>query len=292
MSDFLKKISLYDILAMLIPGGAIYIFLLLTLGIGLNIDENKIDPTLGWIASLAISYLLGLINHTITSCLWLPFRNNYQMIKWANVKYGKTKYISKDIDKSKSPCRLYCTYLACCVGIAICAFVVNKVNREISLPILLTILCVIILFFCLIVSHKFCTKGSDQDGKEDKENVRYYEKYYYVATHSYRKDVSIIEGQVAFMQSLLIPLSCFLLLPACKYKILFGEDWENCTCMVKIILSIVMFLLVLAIFSRQMKIYQCVFEDYEFLPREQNEKSKPKAEENPKTNSQQNQATS
>ena len=43
MADFFNKISLYDILAMLVPGGTLYIVMLLALGFDLSIDDSKIS---------------------------------------------------------------------------------------------------------------------------------------------------------------------------------------------------------------------------------------------------------
>lgn len=80
MKDFVAKISLYDILAMLIPGGTIFLFLSLTLGYKLKMDKELIDPILGWVIALVLSYLLGIINHVYTLNLWKCFRNNPEMI--------------------------------------------------------------------------------------------------------------------------------------------------------------------------------------------------------------------
>lgn len=39
MMDFTSKLSLYDIIAMIIPGGTILLYLLINLGYKLTIDE-------------------------------------------------------------------------------------------------------------------------------------------------------------------------------------------------------------------------------------------------------------
>ena len=53
----------------------------------------------------------------------------------------------------------------------------------------------------------FSFKGIDPSVAPSKENHeilnRYYEAYYYASKNGYNNDVSIIEGQVAFMQSMI-----------------------------------------------------------------------------------------
>ena len=293
MSDFLKKISLYDILAMLIPGGAIYIFLLLMLGFALKFNEKMIDPTLGWIVSLAISYLLGLINHTFTSLIWLPFRNNCQMIICAGIKYGNFKYEDNDKDTKfknsrikaimskinkfllgiktalrRSFCKLFLGYLIASAIVTLCIFIVFRQEvfsyvGYIFMPFCAFAIISLCQFFPFIKKEgrNIAKKGVVED---------YYKRYYYVATHSYRKDMFVIEGQVAFMQSMLIPILCLLLLPDYKYDILL--NYRACSSAIKVILCFIVVYSIPAIFCRQMKIYQCVFEDYEFLSREQDKK--------------------
>ena len=83
MKDFTSRLSLYDILSMVIPGGTIFLFLSLAFGNQLSIDQSKISPVLGWAIALVISYLLGLINHVCTAILWKPFRNNPEMLRFS-----------------------------------------------------------------------------------------------------------------------------------------------------------------------------------------------------------------
>lgn len=296
MSDFLKKISLYDILSMLIPGGVIYIFLLLTQGFALKLNENKIDPTLGWIVSLTVSYLLGLINHSLTSLIWSPFRNNFQMIKCAGIKYGNLKYVDNDRNEpcwfcttfakhkiskkilaaekamQRSPCVLFLVYLSSGIIVTICIFTIFRQEIFSYVDyIFMPFFVFAIITFCQFVS---CIKGESQHIVKKGIIEDYYQRYYYVATHSYRKDMFVIEGQVAFMQSMLIPIFCLLLLPDYKYDMLL--NCGACSSAIKVILCLIVIFSIPAIFCRQMKIYQCVFEDYKFLPREQDNKREPK----------------
>lgn len=51
--------------------------------------------------------------------------------------------------------------------------------------------------------------------KESKESIvsEYYDAYYFVAKHKYCDDIFIMEGQVAFMQNMILPLSLFVSWP-------------------------------------------------------------------------------
>lgn len=253
MSHFLGKISLYDVLAMLIPGGIIYIFFLLSLGYNLTFDEFQIDTALGWFIALVLSYLLGLINQTITSIMWKPFRNNPNMIKYAS-----------DISEHRQrPYTSFFVYL--CPIIIIALFILGFWHNEI------VVLAIVPFFIFCIVCFKLvfsCTLYQEiQDKNEEKLLNGYLEKYYYVMTHTYRNDISIIEGQIAFMQSLLIPMFCILLLPNHNIASLFtslNAD-NNIICVVKLLLFFTIIISIPVICERQIKIYQCVFEDFKFL---------------------------
>lgn len=81
MKDIVSKFSLYDILAMVIPGGTILVAIALMINNLLIINTNLIEKPLFWIVGLTVAYLLGLINHTLTSAVWGKFRNNELMLK-------------------------------------------------------------------------------------------------------------------------------------------------------------------------------------------------------------------
>ena len=79
MDKFVSKLSLYDILSMVIPGGTIFLFFSMTLKYELYFCEYHIDSALGWIIALVASYLLGLINHICTAIIWKKFRKNHML---------------------------------------------------------------------------------------------------------------------------------------------------------------------------------------------------------------------
>lgn len=249
MTNFLGKISLYDVLAMLIPGGIIYIFFLLSLGYNLTFDELQIDTTLGWLMALVLSYLLGLINQTITSIMWKPFRNNLNMIKYAS-------YISEHRQKSYTLLPIY-LYPIIIISIFILGFWHNEI----------VVLAIVPFFIFCIVCFKQVFSCTLYQEIQDEEKLLdgYLEKYYYVMLHTYRNDISIIEGQIAFMQSLLIPIFCILILPNHNIESLFTNLNVNNICLVKLLLFFTIIISIPVICERQIKIYQCVFEDFKFL---------------------------
>ena len=81
MKELVSKLSLYDILAMVIPGGTIIVFIALMINNSLIVNEDLIEKPLSWIIWLVISYIIGLLNHTLATFVWKRFRNNDFMIK-------------------------------------------------------------------------------------------------------------------------------------------------------------------------------------------------------------------
>ena len=261
MSDFWGKLSLYDILAMLVPGGTLYVFFLLATGFDLVIYEYEINPALAWTIALVVSYILGLINQTFTSILWSESRNNPNMIHNA-YKKGKTIPIYHHVFIFFIPFSLIAlSLLFAQLWPEKCVEMI--VNEEFYIIFLILVI-ILILFIRIYI----------RNNAENEKGIigQYYKMYYYVATHTYRKDIFIIEGQVAFLQSMLIPLSCLLLLPSSSFNLINGT--EN-VCAIKLLLLFIILFSIPVIFIRQMKIYQCVKEDYEYLKRcEYEEKNK------------------
>lgn len=76
MDQFLGKLSLYDIIVMIIPGGAILLFFLDYYGVELvSIGSNDIS-LLTVLGAVVASYIIGMGNHVIAKKLWEVFRNN------------------------------------------------------------------------------------------------------------------------------------------------------------------------------------------------------------------------
>lgn len=241
---------------MLVPGGTLYVFFIIGLGVNLVINEQEINPTLAWIIALVVSYILGLINQTLSSILWSKFRNNPNMIKCAI--HNTEKKIS--IYNSQFTFVFPITFVA--IFLLFTYFYTEQCMKKIENGEFFSLVLLIILTLLLV---------NIRNDKNSKIIDKYYHMYYYVATHKYRNDISILEGQVAFLQSMLIPLYCLLLLPNSSYR--FAISNEN-VCIIKILLFFLIIFSIPVIFFRQMKIYQCVNEDYEYLKRCKSEETK------------------
>lgn len=82
MNQFLGKLSLYDIIVMIIPGGAILLFFLDYYGVNLvSIGSNDISP-LTVLGAVVASYIIGMGNHVIAKKLWGVFRNNNFLLSY------------------------------------------------------------------------------------------------------------------------------------------------------------------------------------------------------------------
>lgn len=239
MDKFVSKLSLYDILSMVIPGGAIFLFLSLTLGNELKISECAVEPVLGWTIALVLSYLLGLINHVCTAVIWKRFRDNHmlwQKFHWKSV----SRYIVVGM------------IAAIVMPVVGCVLTVEAEVCVFLIP----------LFFFIIVLMSLIMKDCDNSILRK----QYYEKYYYVMKHRYNDDIPIMESQVAFVQNMLIPLALFLFFtPKCVME--WVIDTESCLDKNCFWYMCLLFygVLLMVIFNRQEKIVYRVKTDYEYL---------------------------
>lgn len=219
MKDIVSKFSLYDILAMIVPGGAILVAIALMINNLLIINTNIIEKPLFWIVGLTGAYLVGLLNHTLTSAVWGKFRNNELMLKSSlkNAKSylpenGRVGKLTSAIDLSNTDKIkiINCIWLMKSVIIAYLIFSTVMLavyctchkceSRDIALIITIPFIAILI---CVIVELIYTLEG----GKTSDPDViqKYYSAYYFVAKHKYSDDISIIEGQIAFLQSMVLP---------------------------------------------------------------------------------------
>lgn len=242
MKDFVTKLSLYDILSMLIPGGMIFVYLSLYLGYQLRIDENVISSALGWTIALVISYLLGLVNHICTTYIWSEFRNTYLNLY--------SCYIVPVL-------KILMVY----VFLGILGYIFQKMIFCMSDGIAI-LLFIPIAFFIIMIIGESC----DYDEKcKDDYHKEYFSKYYYVMKCRYNDDITIMEGQVAFIQNMLFPITLFLLVPPqliCD-KLYAGVCFFKCEYWYFALLMFVA--LIYTVFLRQKKIVERVLEDFEYL---------------------------
>lgn len=289
MKEIFSKLSLYDILVMLIPGGTILVFIALSLDFELYFDTSKMAPALAWTITLTFAYLIGIVNHIVTSILWIGFRNNPCMISRAGVRKNVIGVETNN-----------CGWLKCLILpiilLSILFIICLRVKRECVLYIdcIIYVLPLFYFLFLLLGIILFAIKSKCKKTTTECEIIKsfkrvrffykneksfskiilekYYERYYAALKNRYSNDIPVMEGQVAFMQSMIIPLSLLTLLPCeilCKY--ICGH-----VCEVRILVLSLVALLVLAIWHRQMKIYERVWEDARYLKLLQNKEDNSK----------------
>ena len=204
MHQFLGKLSLYDIIVMVIPGGTILLFFLDYYGVDLLYNGSYGISSLAVLGMVVASYIIGMGNHVIAKKLWRIFRNNGLLLFYSlgMVKNEDTKELNNLMENVN---------LECC-----------KLDLQ--------------------------SKSSLED--------KYYQVYSYVLEKSKYGDISIIEGQVAFLQSMIIPmvLMLFLLSKHNSLPLFLG-------CFLLLLISLYL------IFDRTMLIHKQVWEYYEYTKR-------------------------
>ena len=278
MKELVSKLSLYDILAMVIPGGTILIYVNTAFGYTLIFDIAKADSAIAWIVSFAVSYILGLINQTLTSKIWGSFRNNPNMlytslsavIKSNMCKCSKLWYVMHCIenqsktagngrtdnepDKSNFDfCYIIFKYVTITIALWIVNFfIINKLCDSAHWATIVFPATTIVLILIITLLS---------DNNQDRITNFYYVAYYYAIQKRYSNDIPILEAQVAFLQSMIIPIVLLLLISPKMAALYF----ENETVSIYIALIITIAAIFFTIHYRQMKIYQRVWEDYEYL---------------------------
>lgn len=276
-----SKLSLYDIIAMVIPGGTILLYLLTNMGYSLTIDEFKIDKGLCWTIGIVISYILGIINHIITKVLWSLHRNDTDMIiktllqtmneytKALNELIGgKTKLRTNKND-------IYTDYIkfSCCfifafaiivfIIITVCKYLQYNTCETFIIGLILATIIILILLFS--VTH---VKNESDTEKRDK----YYEAYTYVRQANIT-DIPIIEGQVAFLQAMLVPLLLWSTLDCTKIKhLIYNGYGTSYCCAIRCFILFVCVAIFPIVFSRMKDTYRIVWEYYEDLKRIESKK--------------------
>lgn len=272
MNEFVSKLSLYDLLAMFLPGMLIFVFMTLVMGYELSVDECRAEKFISWTVFFLVSYLLGIINHVATSALVriFMFRNNSNMISRAFkdvYRYcsqnARLCEIADDVKESGSTHSCMCRLLGI-LSIILLGIILYGVFKDESVHLrYLSILPFLIYSYSIIFLFTSCC---GRCFKNDNERIveHYYKAYYYVAKNKYSNDVFIMEGQVAFMQSMIVPLILYLFVPKCELEYLF-ELYDCLIYWIKGVLLVSIIILLVAINLRQMKIYQRVWEDYAYL---------------------------
>ena len=190
----------------------------------LVINTNLIEKPLFWIVGLTGAYLVGLLNHTLTSAVWGKFRNNELMLKSSlkNAKSylpenGRVGKLTSAIDLSNTDKIKIIDCIRLMKSVIIAYLIFSTVmlavyctchkceSKDIALIITIPFIAILI---CVIAELIYTLKG----GRTSEPDIiqKYYSAYYFVAKHKYSDDISIMEGQIAFLQSMVLPLILFL----------------------------------------------------------------------------------
>ena len=280
--DFTSKLSLYDILAMVIPGGTTLLFLQGILAyspLPLNKAINFLFTKDGWPVGLTMSYIVGLGVHSLSNLIWSGFRNNPIRLRCQLAKVKSEIEDTWHLDRlynKKAPTQSketsnFADYVKVAYWLLTCIWIVYGVlsverNAQISsnrlhTPFLFINVCFVIVFY-IISASKICFNTNVQ---EQEVTQAYYKAYYYVQQRSKHSNIFTIEGQIAFLQSMFIPLSLLICLPN---NIIYNIDIIHhslCGFYMKDLLLLICSFTYPVVISRIDKVHYLVWYDYEFL---------------------------
>ena len=229
-TEISSKLSLYDILAMLIPGALIIFWASnVIFGNDLTIDESRINPWIVGVFFTATSYLVGIIY----------FRLMEYLSRYVGKFINNPKRMKKSFDKK-----------------------VRAMNSK-------------KVFENELFGELKRFKPS-VDKKQDSCKIQdiYYEAYAFVAKNTYRNYVHILESQFAFLRSMFGVVFLFLcFLPNDNFKCLIeyllpGDPM--CWVLSSFLVLLIAIPFVMACIQK--KIYEIVWEDYEYFHRVKDDK--------------------
>lgn len=284
MDKFFEKLSLYDILSMVIPGGIILLFLLGCCGFDWRINDVYVDSKLIWGFGIVVSYIIGMGNHVLSKVFWKKYRNNPLLLNRSLKKY-RNSYTSKvneltegikcdefGVDVIESFLRFSVSIIAVLLVLLILGFWIS----DIAIPQLcakivffLAVASLVVVFVLWLLPHiNLLTDNSFE--VQDKYN----EAYTYVLQKSKNGEIPVIEGQIAFLQSMILPIALMLILLAAKAKIFFSISGcckccaaDGCPCPFVFGGILVWLLLFPLIYNRIMKVHAMVWDYYEYTKR-------------------------
>lgn len=271
METFASKLSLYDIISMLIPGGIILFILglycpyLSPCNLCTLTGDNSVAFAIFIFFPLA--YMIGIANHIFASILWGALRNNPSLISFCLLRVVKGEFESTpNLDNLLTKPKVdNCTVLTHCVqhcflcGISI-VVVVSIIAAILSIPSLCCACIVLVVFLSILYLVCLYIKCSSNNSIERSLVLeKYYEAYYYVQQNSQNKDIPVMEGQVAFLQSMAIPISLLATMQ--------GSAASSMICGIRLLIFMVYIGIFPIVYDRIKKIHTRVWEDYEFLKR-------------------------
>ena len=277
-----SRLTLYDLLAMLLPGILFVGEILYLLDIPL---ENKISVSL----IVLLAYPAGLVLHSLSECVWngcCKSKRKDKCEKEAPPSADNNKDDSKQTDTDKKKIdtitmkQCFCKYKekwchCLCNKMRICRKY-NKLYGFRNNPEQIREELQVTLQYAPSGNVYELTKDSV---KEDNQLLdKYNEAYYYVVdVKQHGNTIRTLEGQIAMMRSLIIPF-VLLVVVAIKYFCCNAVDYICCCTGHDIshwvTVIIVLFLIVVTVMGlhrgavcKQKAIYHRVWEDYEYLRR-------------------------
>jgi len=248
---FLSALSLFDFLAILIPGGA----LMAIIGEWLGFSPFELcictkDKFFVYSIILVVAYLIGIAYTCLMDFFFKGYRDSTKFMMNALKKvYESNQFKSKYQETFQE----------------LTGYTSENIKRY-GHPLFDNIQCLIsCVLFCLyrIFNEKcncllLCWIKSSQIGQDHyiAFKRKYYEAYYYVSQHSASSSITVMESQVAFIRNMLIPL---LLI-----TIDIGDYFVN-FCKYQFLCFVLIYFLLSAMISRQNKIYERVWEDCIYL---------------------------
>lgn len=234
--DISSKFSLYDTLAIIIPGGigilaafvlmadiGLYCPKIMTL-IGYEIIPRHDFELLYYTILLSFAYVIGIINNFFSNKIFTIFRNNEGMIRYQLRKVVMENSIIFLNEYVNTDC--------------ICKF--NSLG-------------------CLKILKVIIRKQSDH-------NIKcYYRAYYALAQKNLLGSIPIIESQVALLRNIVLPIGLFGLCYGikCSYHC---TSWDALICFVAILVIyiIIILMILIVMIQRQNKIYNLVWESVNY----------------------------
>lgn len=231
-----SNFSLYDVLAILIPGGIWVVFLYLCFdNFYIKPDSHLFDngaiqhssdiTIIGGFFLLAFSYIIGLINSCVNDCLFSCFRNNPIEI---------SKQLKKVIDENGN------IHLRDNIG---CMSTNYKSTR-------LCQYCISIKKLQDIIKSLNCCKGSWMNENAIEHRTAYYKAYYLLSQKGLLGNIVFLETQVALLRNSIVPIFFFLI----------SSVFVLCSPILLIIGFLIDILIGHVMVERQKKIYYLVWE--------------------------------
>lgn len=268
--DAFKGFSLYDILSMIIPGGILLWILTVycpdLISIANGISQGHHDA-FSFLFLCPFAYIIGMVNHIVASKLWGYYRNNpYLLVKCLEEEIellGNPKKLSEirnRISLSGDKVNTFSDFVEysflTAIGIVAAGMLVDILFQIHMNAYAVITLAVIYTIICVLVARM----GTDSKEVENITSL-YYAAYYYNQQENKNSNISVMEGQVAFLQSMIIPLALLLVTHFC---VSISKGY----CAVKMILLVIYIAIFPVIYNRLRKIHSLVWESTEFIHNE------------------------